>query len=178
MSTSDKIKKAQERFYSRNKSPCAGEVPKTVSLEELISKTLHTIFSSNKIYVNYLVFKTYANPLNYHHIINALIKLIISTIDTYGSFEIHINLQSFTISDARRYEKIYQLYYDTCCACGLQYKFETIDNIYIYYTPYIIDMISSLIVKFTDKDMKKKIILVGKSQSHQDLKTLLQESII
>ena len=90
-------------FKSSHKLNCATKVTETFDIMELIQKTIYIIPSTNKIFVDYLVYKLYANPSVYHSIVDYTISLFSQCISLYGNFECHIHLKSFTITSAHRY---------------------------------------------------------------------------
>jgi len=176
------IKKIQEEFYSKSKKnifikkeqkiDCANSVNNMLSLEELTSKTFYLIPNTNRIFIDYNLFKLFAVPSNYQFIIDKFINLLKYTIKTYGTFEIHIDLKSFSASAAERFSKIFKLYYDTTCAVGLYYNIDHIDKICIYNTPQIINIISKLLINYTDNNIKTKITYFSKENSNQHIQNV------
>ena len=179
----DAIRVNQDDFYlgsmntiltkRLNKVKCTEYITSTIPLDVLISNTLYSIKNTNKIFVNYLLFKTFANVSNYQEIINKIIELIIITKNIYGSYEIHINLDSLSITALERYKNIFQLYYDTCCNIGLHYD-DTMKMINIYNTPSIVNSLSLILIKFTDDSIKKKMNFFTRDQSKEILLELLR----
>lgn len=178
----DNIKKIQEEFYSENKKKsfikksqkinCAEIISHSLSLDELISNTVYVINDSNKILINYAVFKTYANPNNYQKIIGKFIDLIVITVEKHGSFELHLDLKSMTTSAIERYKCVFQMYNDSCCERGVFYTDNLIDKIFFYNSPSVINILSILIVKFTDVTIKKKMNIISKDNSERALSEL------
>lgn len=166
------IKITQDTFYSVSKKnmfmkenqkiQCAEAVLNEYSIDDLIAKTIYVGKDSNQIFVSYAMYKTYAISRNYRQIVNTLVQLIFQVIQTYGSFEMHIDLASFTSTAMQRNLNVFQLYYDTCCKEGLNYDRKTLDKIVIYNTPSVIQALSTLLIKFTDKSIKEKITLLYK----------------
>ena len=171
----ENIKSTQDSFYSQTnknifmkdqqKIKCAEIVLATYPINELILKTIYIKDNSNQIFVSYPLYKTYALPSNYQLVVDRVIQLILSITQKYPTFEIHIDLGSFTVSAFQRNLSLFQLYYDTCCTIGLHYDKNIIDRIVIYNTPSVIQSLSSLIVKFTDKSIKEKITLLYKQKN-------------
>lgn len=166
------IKQIQNDYYSTSKKTffnkkqlktgCAELITQNISLAELISRTVSILQDTNKIIIDYTIFKTYSSSSNYGKIIESLISKIISVIGTFGTFEIHLNLDSLTITGLDKHQSVFQLYYDTCCTMGLSYNNNHIDKIVIYNTPMIIHTLIPIIVKYTDPSIKTKIQCVKK----------------
>jgi phosphopantetheinyl transferase (holo-ACP synthase) len=168
----DSIKKIQEGYYSVSKKTffnkkelknnCAELIAQNFSLEELVSKTVYTIPDTNRVFVDYTIFKTFATPSCYQAVVDSLISRIISVIDKWGTFEVHLNLNSLTATGLDRYNSIFQVYYNTCCSKGLFYDKNKIDKIIILNTPMVISTLIPIIVRYTDPSIKSKIICIKK----------------
>jgi hypothetical protein len=86
------------------------------------------------IYIDYPVFKMYAHPDVYSSVIDYIQLLIDNCLQIYGSYSVHVNLESFTISAAERYRSIVDMFYAKTADKYTLY-FNTIESITIYYTP-------------------------------------------
>jgi 5'(3')-deoxyribonucleotidase len=161
-------------FKSTQKNNCAKNVADNFSLDELISRTVFLIPNTNSIYIDYIIFKSFANTDNYGEIIERLIGLIKTVIYEFGHFEIHLGLKSFSATAMERYSKVFELYYAKCCKHGLYYKDEIISKINIYHTPSVITMLSKIIVKYTEPSIKKKIIYHSNEESDKRIKELME----
>ena len=76
----------------------------------------------------------------------------------------HIDLDSFTATAFQRNMAVFQLYYDTCCKTELNYDKNTLDRIDIYNTPSVMQTLSTLIIKISDKSIMEKIALLCKQK--------------
>ena len=165
-----KIRVTQNTFYSNikknalmketQKIECAELVLKEFAIEELISKTIYIGENSNKFFISYPFYKTYAAISNYQLIVDQIIQFIFHVLTKFTTFEIHINLESFTTTALQRNLCVFNLYYESCCIQNLCYDQNKLDRIVVYNTPKVINFLSTLIVKFTDKTIKKKIVLL------------------
>ena len=162
------IKQVQESYYSTTKktifnkkelkTKCAEHISQHISLVELVSKTVYIIPDTNRIFIDYTIFKTYASSSNYQDVVALLISHIISVINTHGKFEIHMNLDSLSVTGLDRHQSILKLYYDACLSINLSYDENQIDKIVIFNTPMIINSLIHIIVKYTDSSIKTKIV--------------------
>lgn len=168
------IKNKQDLFYSNTKknsfikevqkTKCAESILNHFSIEELLSKTIYTLNDSNKIYISYPLYKTYAIENTYQIIVDRIIQYIFHVLKSFPTFEMHIDLDSFTATAFQRNMTVFQIYYDTCCKSGLNYDKNSLDRIVIYNTPSVIQSLSTLIIKLTDKSIKEKITLLYKQK--------------
>ena len=176
--------KIKDNFYASSgknvfqknvqKEKIAETINSNFCLDDLMVNTVYLIPNTNCIFIDYLIFKMYAIPTNYESIVNRLIEIMIRTINQYGSFQMHINLSSFTITALERFQDIFKLYYDSCIRRGLLYDPDIIDQIVIYNTPLIMSSISSMIIKFTEPSVRKKMVLHKKDVSEKLLCDLLE----
>ena len=101
-------------FTSKQKLAVAETVSNSMNLEELVQRSVYVIKNTNKIYVDYTVFKLFANPSNYHYIIDYMLSLLSYCIEYNGLFEVHVNLDTFTVSACHRYKEVIELYLSEC----------------------------------------------------------------
>lgn len=170
----DNIQRLQNQYYQKDpkntffkkyqKTNCASEIATKMDTNELLQKTAYIIPNTNRVWIDYLIFKVYANPGNYTSIIQYLLSLIINVINIYGSFEIHINLDTFSISAAERYKDSIYLFCEECIKLNTQFS-NSISNMYIYNTPSVMDRISALFASIISTEVKSKIILINKRDS-------------
>ena len=158
--------KSPKNFFltKHQKNNCAHEIATKVNTTDLFSKTMFIIPNTNRVWVDYTIFKLYANPDNYKNIITYLLSLILTVINTMGSFEIHINLNSFTISAAERYRTSIQLFCEECVKLETRFA-NSLSYMYIYNTPSMMDSISAFFSQIMSVDVKAKIVLLNKLES-------------
>jgi hypothetical protein len=172
--TMEQIKQLQANFYSNvdkniffknnQKTKCANEISKQMNLQDLIRETMYVIPGTNQVFFNYTVFKLYANPENYNTIVQGIISLFKECIQIYNSFEIHVDLKSFTVSAATRYMTLIQTFCNECLKTDAEFS-ELATNLFIYNTPGMMDQISVLLKPFLHFAMRNKIIYFNKHES-------------
>jgi hemoglobin-like flavoprotein len=175
------ISKIQTDFYSSHrknifmktsqKSECAETISRQIPLEELIRNTIYIIPNSCSVYMDYPLFKTYVSPINYQIVVNHIFETINEVIRRCSTFEMHINLSTFTISAAERYSQIIQSFCNECCKNNTQYS-ELMNRMYIYNTPSMIQTISTIMVKYTADSIKLKTSFYTKEESQMKLNEL------
>jgi len=166
-SIEDKISQMQNQYYEKNggkswfqktqqKMDCAVSVSEKIPLNDLFCKTFYVAPNTNHVYMDYTLFKTFANPSINDQIIQYILKLFTECIETYGSFEVHINLKSFTMTAAQRYRDIICQFCNECLAKETQFTLK-LNCVSIYNSPKMIDAISSLFSGFIDEQTRTKI---------------------
>jgi hypothetical protein len=130
-------------FKKTQKFEFAEKVLNHVSLENLLEKTVYIIGeNTNNIYIDYLIFKNYANPAVFREIIQYFLVFIGEIIQIHSSVNIHINLKSFSISAAERYKDVLCLFFEMG---GIEYL-PFINVICVYNTPSIIETIRTFFI--------------------------------
>jgi hypothetical protein len=146
----EKIAKSQQQFYEQNskarlfknnqKLQCAKQVTEQVNLQQMINITAFVIPNTNKFYFNYLMFKTYGHPDNCRQVYDHFHQLVKQIVDYYGTFEMHINLSTFTVSACVRYQKMIMSSFDENT-----YLTEKMTTMNVYHTPNVIEQITTML---------------------------------
>jgi len=164
----DKIKELQEQYYINNKKnvffknkqklDCAALVCGNIPIETLIRNTIYIVPETNKVCVDYTIFKLFATPDNFQKISDYIIVNFQHCIQTYDHFQLHINLESFTISALERYKTIIRYFCDRCMASDTRYS-KKMERMYIYHPPKSFDSVVSILKPFIDSSVYDKFIL-------------------
>ena len=135
-----------------------------IDLDLLLNTTIFIIPNTSHIFLDYKILKTYATPDVYEKIITYIIKLLNECIEKYDMFEMHISLNSFTMSALERHFNIIRIFCEKCLLSGVVYG-QKMTKLHIYYIPNVFDKIASILDKFINADVKKKIIKYTKEES-------------
>lgn len=158
-------------FKKSQKIDCAKEISQNFSLEDMIKLTIYNIPNTNKVVFDYNVYKLYAHPDNFDIIVNSVIAVYDTVLLTYLKFEVHMLLDSFSISAAERYKGAISAFCNKCMVANTMYA-SLISNIFIYHTPSMIENISTLLRPFIDQSMNSRIVYYSKKESTELLKKL------
>jgi hypothetical protein len=171
----EEVKEFQHSYYSENtkniffknsqKINCAKDITEKFNSNELIKKTIYIIPNTNKIYIDYLIYKLYANPNVYDEIINYILELFSECITKYGDFECHLNLSSFTVTSAHRYQYHIELFCKRCLELNTPNYSTLLSKFYIYNSPSVMENISKIFKHLIHNEVKKKIIIYNKQES-------------
>lgn len=159
-------------FKKSQKIDCAKEISQSFSLESMVDHTIYIIPDTNKVVFDYTVYKLYANTNNYEIIMNKVISSYDAILTLYPSIEIHVVLDTFSISAAERYKDAIRTFCDKCMTSKTTYS-QLTDKIYIYYTPSMIESISSLLQPFISPSVRNRIIYYTKAESAERFQNLL-----
>ena len=168
----EKIKNLQELYYANNnkniffknkqKIDCATLVCDNIPIETLLSNTIYTIDNSNQVFVDYTIFKLFATPKNFEIITNSIISTLQERIDNYDSFQLHINLSTFTVSALERYKTMIKYFCDKCLSSNTRYS-KKMDKTFIYNPPNSFDAIVKTLKPFIDPFVYDKLVLCEKN---------------
>ena len=164
-------------FKKSQKLDCAKQMSKVFDLSEMIQQTIYLIPGTNNIVFNYPIFKLYGNDDNYDIIIQYIIHLYDLILNQYPVFNIHVILDTFTITAAERYKGAIKKFTDRCMVTNTNYA-ERLSHMYTYNTPSMIESITNLLKPFLDPLVKEKVIFYGKAESEALLKTLYATAVI
>jgi len=151
-------------FRNTNKLNCAKMVSTNIDVQELIKHTTFIIPNTNKIYIDYVLFKSYAHNEVYDALIKNVIHLFNTCIESHNSFEIHVDLNTFSISAAQRYKPLIQILCNECLSSQTPLM-SYLTTFRIYNTPYMIDSISAIFRPFISDQIKNKVEFVSRKDS-------------
>ena len=145
-------------FKNKQKMDCASVVCENIPIEQLIGKAVYILTDTNKIFFDYTVFKTFAHPTNFHYIADTIIYFFNDCVAKYSLFELHVNLESLTVSALERYKEIIKYFCAKCAAANARYS-SKIENIYVHNCPKTFDNILTVLKPFIDPEIVGKIAL-------------------
>lgn len=180
----ESIEKVQESFYDSNgknrlfkksqKIDCAKEVSRQINIDDLLNMTVYILPGTNKVVFYYSVFKLYANPDNYDLIISYILKRYDEVLNNNNNtFEIHMSLDTFSVSAAERYKEIIRMFCEKCMNASTNYS-TSMTKLYVYNSPAVMDPIMTIIKPFIDPSVKDKIVFYSKSESTSLLQKLYE----
>ena len=178
----ESIEKVQESFYDSNgknrlfkksqKIDCAKEVSRQINIDDVLNMTVYILPGTNKVVFYYSVFKLYANPDNYDLIISYILKRYDEVLNNNNNtFEIHMSLDTFSVSAAERYKEIIRMFCEKCMNASTNYS-TSMTKLYVYNSPTVMDPIMTIIKPFIDPSVKDKIVFYSKSESTSLLQKL------
>ena len=159
-------------FKTNQKIDCANTISNTFEKKELFSNTVFILPNTNKLYFDYTFFKTYATPPIFQSLVEYIYDLIKQTINNYKSYDMHINWNTYTISSHDRYKELYNLFLNRPDNDEFNFH-DNLNNLYVYYTPNVIQIISKLMTPIIHPVVLSKVTLFNKSESEKLLNNLL-----
>jgi hypothetical protein len=158
-------------FKQKQKEECASVISNNFELQKLLNAMCFVIPNTNKLFVDYTVFKTFANADNYDIIVNHIFTLVNDIAIKYNIYSVHVNLSTFSISACHRYKDIIQLYINKCIIMntGIINK---VSKLHIYNTPSSIESIRTFIIPLTSHIIRNKFVTYSKEESIEMLKQL------
>jgi len=175
----ENIAKLQEEYYSKNqkniffkqkqKKECANNIISNMDIYSLFSKTLFIIPEKRIIYFDYTVFKTYMTADIFDSFLEYEYNLTHAWVKTIESYQLHINIQSLSISAFERYrsfiDKVLQRY-PPICPNSIK-----MNKLFVYYTPSMIEQMINFISPLISH-LREKIVFYSKLDSPKYLSDL------
>ena len=165
----DKIKKLKTEYYNEKgssilfknaqKMECATEIINNIPIHTLLRETIFIVENTNQIYIKYEILKSFANPSVYTSIIDHISNLVQVSITNHKSFELHINMNTFTITAANRYKVLIQMFCEKALQTNSIYHTK-LNKIYLYNYPAIIPVLTKLFSSFVDNSARGKVVMV------------------
>ena len=159
-------------FKAAQKHDLATKICSQFGQDELFKKSVYPIRDTNKVYIDYPVFKLFVNPSNYEAFVLYCQNIFNQTIQKHGTFECHINLHGLTISAVERHQRVIELFCaDPSVRGGVEYT-NYLTRACIYNTPSIIDNIVNLLKRLLDPDIMKRLVRYTKGETPYQLSQL------
>lgn len=156
-------------FKNKQKMEIAQKISESFDINDLIKRTSFILPNTNKIYIDYTIFKLYANENNYEIILTHIIKLYMYCIETYNSFEVHVNLKSLTPSATEKYKKCIELFNIMTSNCTIS---NYLTSWYVYNPPSMIDIIKHILIYVLDPIVMNKVVVYSKTESNDKMNQL------
>jgi hypothetical protein len=162
------INKKNSFFKKSQKLDCAKFIANNMDLNELIEKTVFMIPNTKIIYIDYPIFKYFANEDNYERIVQYIINLFDYAIKYYGNYIAYLNLDSFTVSSTERYIPAVKIFCNICLSKNNIYM-GYIDKFFILNRPAVMEAIITVVKPFVERDVIDKLTFLTKEQTKKFL---------
>lgn len=174
----DQIAKVQQQYYtdhsknrffkSSQKQDCARQVCEQVDLTQMINMTYFNIPNTPYVYFNYALFKTFATVDIKDQLYTRFCSVIDEVIQKYNYFEMHCNLQGFTVSAAQRYYSFITSSIDENQAFS-----DKMTKLVIYHSPSVIEQIVMLLRKSVSQ-FTNRAVFYSKNESEIAIKKIFE----
>ena len=171
----DEISKIHREFYlsqpkkmfmtKTQKEECSEYVVQKISLDQLMKNTVYVIKNTNYGFKDEPLFKQYITSIYYEKFTQYVVKTICDVIMIHGTYEMHINLLSFSVSAVEKYHVIIHTFYEMCCQSPENVIVTRLSSINIYNTPIMIHVIKAMLSKLNVEAIRGKTIFYTKEES-------------
>jgi hypothetical protein len=150
-----KKNKKNSLFKTSQKFDCAKEMSNHFSSEKLIQSSIYIIPNSNYIYIDYPQVKQFLCPDNYDNVSRHILTLNQEILKTHPSFNIRVDLKSFTITAAQRYGDLIRKF----CSLYLDATEQStkIEKIQIVNPPSVMKILLKLFAPFISQESLNKV---------------------
>lgn len=154
-------------FKKHQKNDVAKQISEQYNLDDLLP--LFCYQKDNNMVVDYNVLKMFAHPEIYEKIADYVIQKYES--NGGSSFNIHFNLNSFSITAAERYKDLIKMYFDKTMASHINITSIT-NKIYVYYAPNMLNQLFKMFNTFIPLEIMDKVQYFPKKESDENWNTL------
>ena len=177
----NKLDKLKNDFYKDNKKntfiknkqklQCAEVIANNIDINTLLDNTF--IIKNNKIIVQYPILKTYANYENFQILINKIFYIVNNLKLQYTTFELHVNMDTYTITAHERFKHMYNMFFELDRANNVVFCDKLI-NIVIYNSPSILSTLASFFTSLIKTDLSGKVKKITKKDTKDLFKKLIE----
>ena len=161
-------------FKKKQKTEIAKIICSQFPLEILLKNTIYRIKNQNIIYIDYKMFKLFANESIYEETVNYVFYLFNDTITKYGNMNVQLNMDTITVSATERYKDIIILFNKQCVNTQFVYH---LNKWCIYNAPSFIDSYLSILKLLIDQNIMQNLTLYSKEESPLLIKKILEPGI-
>jgi hypothetical protein len=183
ITNAEKLKESYYETHKKNvfmkssqKFDCARDICSKVDIVSLMDQTFWIVPNKNQVFFDYRVYKLYGNPDNFQLVIDNVLHMAKWCIREYGTFEIHLNLATFTISAAERYKPMIQMFCDICMSQTEVEYLKHLITMKVYNIPTVFEHISKLLLPILPPEIVPKMKLLHKSETLPIIAELYQDS--
>lgn len=159
-------------FKNSQKLQVAQHISNQFNMELLLDKTVYAINGSRNIYLDYTIFKLYANETNYDIIITYICRLVETVIAAHGSFCFYTNFDGFTMTAAERYRPCVELFVNNYYTASVIKYTDYMHSWTLLNPPSIMDIVMKLFKKIIDERVAQRLVVVSKKQSPDVIREL------
>lgn len=144
------------------------QINETECLREHLYSIAFSLQNTNTVFIDYILFKQLSAVIAVDIIVPHILSVIENILTIYPTFELHINLHSFTISCFNKHKDLIKLLAEQ------SHRFSSkLSKMVMYNTTSLIDIIFKLVSKFIGKkDHRTEIIIIPKADSKKALNVL------
>jgi hypothetical protein len=140
-------------------------------MEEWLKESVYIIENTPKLYFDYMSFKKFAAKENYQVIISRIVERVERLLSQHNTFEIHVNLFSFSTASLAKYADFLRIFVDYSSVFG-----DKLTDLYIYYTPSIMDSVFKIVSRHISNKNKNtaipNVVMYTKNDSADYLRML------
>lgn len=161
-------------FKKKQKMEIAKKICNNFDLLFLFRKTVFRIKNTNIIFMDYKFFKIYMNETIYDELIKYMLFIYDETIKLYGSYLVHVDVDTITPSALERYKEVIIRFNKKCVHTDYVNKLE---KWVIYNVPSFIETFVSILTVIIHPDIFKCSERYSKEESPALINDLLKKGL-
>lgn len=158
---------SKNRFFkSSQKKECANIISQKLNIVDLFQNTLYILPDTYRIYFDYRIFKTFIFENNFDFFLDYIANITHPWIENIPHYEVHLNMQSLSISGFERFRSLFSKLFDRLPQSG------KLKNIYVYFTPSFVEHINIILRPFISEYIHK-VVFYSKGESLEKLQAVI-----
>jgi hypothetical protein len=151
-------------FKKQQKFDCAKQIVNKISMDALLMRSCYIVENTYCVHIDYPTLKLYSSPETFESTSKYIMSNFKKVTETYGKFEVFLNLDGLTISGAERYKGLIETFCMMCFNLNTGFS-QVINRFVVYNSPNIIDAIKPIVMPFMEENVKTRLLVVHKKDS-------------
>jgi hypothetical protein len=165
-----KIESARNEYYTENqkniffkkqqKFDCAETITNNIDIDAIMPFIFKV--EQNTIKINYNIFKSVASPVIYMKMATYLLQLTEAIINTYSTYNLHVDLAGLTMSAIERYRGFVSLVSGEGLKNG-KGLLKHLEFVHVFNPPTFVEYLCSIVIPIVDPVIKDRFVIYMKN---------------
>ena len=147
-------------FKKQQKFDCAETITNNIDIDAILPFMFKV--EQNNIQFNYNIFKTVASPAVYMKMATYLLQLTEGIINTYSTYNLHVDLAGLTMSAIERYKGFVSLVSGEGLKNG-KGLLKHLEFVHVFNPPTFVEYLCNIVIPIVDPVIKDRIVIYMKN---------------
>jgi hypothetical protein len=152
-------------FKNKQKLQCNQTVANNIDLQQVLMVSIYLKEDTNKIIVVYPILKNFVTYTNVNIVIEHLFDQIHIATHQYGNFEMHINMDTYTITAHERFKHMYEILNKMNGDRGNILFNDNLRLVCIYNTPNVLITLQSFFIGISNGNITDRVYMYNKKDT-------------
>ena len=161
-------------FKNKQKLQCNQLIANNIDLTSVLQISIFNKKETNKIIVAYPILKNFATTSNIETIIYHLFDIIRQTIHTWNNFELHINMDTYTMTAHERFKHMFEILYNMNEQNGNIVFSDELNKLIIYNAPSVMVTLQPFFIGISKNKVTDKVFMYSKKETKDSFEKLIK----